>query len=164
MLGEVGGAGGVPGGEGGRDVPPGPGRGHRGRGDPPHIRPGPLEGGGAGARPLRTRGLILTSGPGGGDLEDTRRGQGLEPGPESLVTPEHEELEAVHLDRGLGELYDGVGVDAIDAARWVFVLPDGLTRLLDLDSAEDGEWLTWRGLFWPLRALERRQRGSGGLR
>ena len=58
----MGGGGGVSGGEGGRDILPGPGRGHRALSGP-HLGPGPLEGGGAGARPLgaRVMRLVLTS-------------------------------------------------------------------------------------------------------
>ena len=134
VFGDVGGGGGVPGGEGGRDVVPGAGRGHRCHRGGPQLRSGPLEGGGTGARPLGTLGLILASWPGGGHL-DTRRGQRLETSTEALVTPEHEQLEAVHLDWRLGEVDDGVSVNAIEAAGRVFVFPDSLDRrLLDLDT------------------------------
>ncbi len=51
----------MPGGEGGRDVVAGAGRGHRCHRGGPQLSPGPLEGGGAGARPLGTLGLILAS-------------------------------------------------------------------------------------------------------
>ena len=160
--GEVRGGGGVPRGEGGRYVIPGAGRGHWAHWGGPQLRLGPLEGAGTGTWPLRTLRLILTSWPSWGH-PDTRRGQRLETSPEALVTPEHEQFKDVHLDWGLSKVNDGVGVDAIEATWRIFVFPDRLCRLLDLDSTENGDRLRGRGLSWPLRSLESRQRWSGGF-
>jgi len=147
----------VPRGEGGRYVTPGAGRGHWGHRGWPQLRLGPLKGAGAGTRPLRGLRLILTSWSRGHPSRghpDTRRGQRLKTGPKALVTPEHEQLEAVHLDWGLSEVNDGVGVDAIEAAGRISVFPDRLCRLLDFDSTENGDRLRWSGLSGPLRSLE----------
>ena len=64
------------------------------------------------------------------------------------------QLEAVHLNWRLSEVNDGVGVDAIEAAGRIFVFPDSLCRLLDINSTKNGNRLRGSGLSWPLRSLE----------